>query len=139
MVKDTETLLNEIRNASNVDEFMAENSAYLSDISFPEYLHMQLAQKGLTVAEVQRRGDMTNYVYELFSGRKAPSRNSALQLCFGFSLTIEESQKLLRMAKTGAMYAKDRRDSVLLFGLKEGLDGAAINDLLDENGLECIH
>jgi len=139
MAKDTEMLLNDIQNASSIDEFMTDNSEHLSDISIPEYLHMLLAQKGLTIAEVQRRGDMTNYVYELFSGRKAPSRNSALQLCFGFSLTIEESQSLLRMAKAGALYAKDRRDSVLLFGLKEGLDGAAINDLLDEKDLECIH
>jgi len=139
MTKNTETLINEIRNTSNIDVFLSENELHFSDISFSEYLHKLLAQKGLNIADVQRRGDMTSYIYEIFSGRKTPSRNAALQLCFGFELKIEEAQYLLRLAKTGAMYARDRRDSVLLFGLKEGLDGAAINDLLDENGFQCIH
>lgn len=139
MSKDTDTLYNEIQNASSIDEFLAENAEHLSDFSFTEYLHLLLAEKGLTIAEVQRRGSMTNYVYELFNGRKTPSRNSVLQLCYGFALNTDEAQKLLRVAKTGALYARDRRDSVLLFGLKEGLNGSEINDLLDKNKLECIH
>jgi len=139
MTKDTETLINEIKDASSIEAFLAKNSAHFSDMSFPDYLHMLLSQKNLSIVEVQRRGDMTNYVYEIFNGRKNPSRNAVLQLCFGFALSIEEAQNLLRAVKTGTLYAKDRRDSMLLFGLKERLDGAAINETLVKNGFECIY
>jgi len=138
MVKDTETLNHEIRNTTDIDVYMAENEASFSNLSFPDYLSMLLSLKSSTIAEVQRRGRLTNYIYEIFNGKKTPARNSVLQLCFGFRLTIDEAQRLLRMAKVGALYAKDRRDSLLLFGLKEGIECSAVNDLLDKNGMECI-
>lgn len=139
MSKDTETLFNEIQNATDIDVFLNENSSQLSALSFTDYLAYLLKSKGVSIAEVQRRGQMTNYIYEIFNGSKIPARNAVLQLCFGLSLTVDEAQKLLRMAKTGALYAKDRRDSILLFGLKEKLDGAAANDLLDVKGAECLY
>ena len=139
MVKDTVTLLHEIQEASDIDAYLDENEAHLSSLSFSEYVTMLLKKMGLTVADVQRRGRLTNYVYEIFSGSKTPTRNTVLQLCFGFALTVDDAQKLLRMAKTGTLYPKDRRDSILLFSLKEGLDCAAVNDLLDKKGMECFY
>ena len=138
MDKDTETLFNEIQSAADIDVYLEENAAYLSTLTFAEYLAALLKCKGISIAEVQRRGQLTNYIYEIFSGHKVPTRNTVLQLCFGFALTVDEAQRLLRMAKAGALYAKDRRDSALLFGLKEGLDGAGVNDLLHKKEMECM-
>ena len=138
MIKDTETLYSEIKGAGDIDAYLEENKEHLTGSSFAEYICGLLKKKGLSIAEVQRKSQLTNYIYEIFKGVKTPTRNIVLQLCFGFSLTPEESQRLLRLAKTGSLYPRDRRDSVILFGLKEKLACAQINDLLDEKGLECI-
>jgi hypothetical protein len=138
MIKDTETLYHEIQSAPDINAYLTDNRDSLLTLTFSEYLHELLADKGLTVAEVQRRGHLTNYVYEVFRGDKVPNRDAALQICFGLSLTPDEAQRLLRMAKAGTLYPKDRRDSILLFGLKEGLDCVAVNALLAEKGLASL-
>jgi len=138
VAKDTEELLNDIQSAEDIDAYFEENEKHLLDLSFSEYLKLMLKQKSKTIVEVQRGGRLTNYIYELFSGDKMPTRNTALQLCFGFELKPDEAQRLLRMAKAGALYAKDRRDAVLLFALKERLNCAAANDLLEAKGMECL-
>jgi len=139
LIKDTETLYHDIKNVSDIDSFLEDNDESFTNLSFSEYVNMLLSLKGMTIAEVQRRGRLTNYIYEIFNGKKMPMRDTALQLCFGFALTIDESQRLLRSAKTGALYAKDKRDTILLYGLKEGIECAAVNDLLDKNGMDCIY
>jgi len=138
MAKDTETLYHEIKSAADIDAHLKENNTSFLDISFSDYINSLLKQKNMTIAEVQRKGRLTNYVYEIFNGTKMPMRNTAIQLCFGLALTTDEAQKLLRMAKTGELYARDRRDTILLYGLKEGLECASVNDMLDKNGMECI-
>ena len=46
------------------------------------------------------------YLHQVFSGRRCPSRNRLLCLCFGLSVEVEEAQRLLQHAHHAPLYAR---------------------------------
>lgn len=72
------------------------------------------------------------YAYQIFSGTKTPTRDKVLMLCIGFSLAVEETQRLLKITGYAQLYSKDERDNVILFGLTKKLSIIEINDILYE-------
>ena len=70
------------------------------------------------------------YLHQVFSGRRTPSRNRLLCLCFGLGASVDEAQDLLRHARLAPLYSRDRRDAIVIFGLSHGMALAEINDKL---------
>ena len=74
------------------------------------------------------------YLHQIFAGRRTPSRNRLLCLCYGLGATIEETQELLRLCGIAELYPKRKRDALIYYGLLHRLDLFTINDrLFDEN------
>ena len=70
------------------------------------------------------------YLHQVFSGRRTPSRNRLLCLCFGLGASVEEAQELLRHARLAPLYSRDRRDAIVIFGLSHNMTLGEINDKL---------
>jgi hypothetical protein len=141
MRKSTEQLMNELKNASDIAEFVNQNQAEMLDLSLSEYLRQLLEKYNLEKSDVFRRAKMTesNYGYELFrDDSKKASRDKLIQICVGFPLTIEETQEVLRYGKVRTLYPRDERDAYVLFALKNGYDMAQLNDLLFAHGLKVF-
>ena len=141
MRKSTEQLMNELKNASDITEFVNQNQDEMLDLSLSEYLRQLLEKYNLEKSDVFRRAKMTesNYGYELFrDDSKKASRDKLIQICVGFPLTIEETQEVLRYGKVRTLYPRDERDAYVLFALKNGYDMAQLNDLLFAHGLKVF-
>ena len=141
MRKSTEQLMNELKNASDIAEFVNKNQDEMLDLSLSEYLRQLLEKYNLEKSDVFRRAKMTesNYGYELFrDDSKKASRDKLIQICVGFPLTIEETQEVLRYGKVRTLYPRDERDADVLFALKNGYDMAQLNDLLFAHGLKVF-
>lgn len=67
-----------------------------------------------------------------------PSRDRLLCLCIGLGASAEEAQSLLQQAHHAPLYARDKRDAVLLFGLSHSLTLPEINDALFTAGAETL-
>ena len=131
MNKTTHELLHELKQRSSLQDFITENHDAFYSLEFKEYLNELLCQKGLSKAEaISRAGLHQTYAYQIFSGKKNPSRNKVLALCFGMGLTIEETQRTVTLAGVGALYPKVQRDSVILFALEKGFSLITCNELL---------
>ena len=99
------------------------------------YLTALLAETGLSKSEVLRRAEINDiYGYQLFAGSRRPSRDKLVALCVGFGLDDERTQQLLKAVGFAPLYPKNRRDSILLFGLQKGRSVLQINQLLYEHG-----
>ena len=61
-----------------------------------------------------------------------------MRLAFGFPLTLEETQRLLRLGGCGEWYVRRKRDAYLMFALEKGYDVMQTNELLYEKGVEII-
>lgn len=132
----TDNLLKQLLSAHDLDDFLAANENVLSSISLSEYLEALLSSKGRKKADVIRDAQLdTVYGYQIFQGLKtAPSRDKLLQLAFGLTLNLQETQKLLRVGQAGALYAKNRRDSIIIYALEHQKSILQLNELLEKEG-----
>ena len=72
------------------------------------------------------------YVYDILAGKKNPSRDKVLALCFAMSLSADKTQKLLKSTGYAPLYVRMERDSIILFGLEHKLSVIEVNELLYE-------
>lgn len=132
--KSTELLQSELIRAEKLEDFFAENETSLKEKSVPDYLNELLKAHQAEVSDVVRRAGLTNYAYQIFDGRKKAGREKLLQLAFGFPLTLEETQRLLRCGGHSELYVKNRREAYLMYALGKGFNLQKVNELLYENG-----
>lgn len=138
-MKTTEELMNRLRNSRKIEEYLTESAPDMTQRSLPEELNFLLVEKGLTKSEVAHRSNMfENYVYKIFAGQRFPDRDKALCLCFGLGLDLTESRRLLRIADCGDLSPKLRRDSAIIFALKEHMNLMGCNELLYELGEQTL-
>lgn len=141
MRKTTEQLMNELKKTRNIIDFVVENQEEMSDMSLSEYLRQLLEKYQVEKSMIFRRAKMieNNYGYELFrDDTKKASRDKLIKICFGFPLTIEEAQEVLRRGNVRTLYPRDQRDAYVLFALKNGYSVDQLNDLLFENGKNIV-
>lgn len=138
-MKSTDELTHEIRNAADILEYLKENRQEMMLQSLPESLEAWLKNKGITRADVVRRSNLNKaYVYQIFSGKKYPSRDKVLALAFGLGLDVEEAQALLKQAGYRELYPRDPRDALLLFAIGQGKSILEANELLYDRNIEVL-
>lgn len=137
--KNTSGLLEELQMADSIDRFEEENEKELYAQSVVEYLEEMLTKYHTKKTDVTRRAGLDeNYMYQIFNGRRNAKREKLLQLAFGFPLTVEETQRLLRLGGYGELYVRRKRDAYLMFALKQGFDIQQTNQMLYEKGAEMF-
>lgn len=101
------------------------------DLSLKEYLESLMERYNLKKSQVIKASGLSEaYTYQIFSGLKNPSRDKLLTLAVGMGLTFDECQKLLKLAGVNELYAKNRRDAIIIFGLHKQLTLGKLNDIL---------
>ena len=123
-------------NAANFKDFLLRNAQNMLAQTLPEYLSLQLKQKHLRRADVVRGSHLDRtYVYQIFSGKKTPSRDKLLAIAFGLQLSAEETQRMLKLSGNLELYVRDKRDAAILFAIQLGRSIDDANDLLDQLGV----
>lgn len=118
---------------------LKERMNHLAD-TFQEYLLYLIELKGLTNTEVYKRALITK---QLFSKIKLnpqyhPDKATAMRLCVGASLNLDETKDLL--ARAGyALSPCDKRDVIFSFFIEHEVhDMIEIDIALEEHGLPCF-
>lgn len=83
---------------------------------------------------IERSGLDRTYAYHILNGTKQPSRDKILALSLAAGLDLTEIQRALELTHEGILYAKNRRDAVLIYAVKNGLSVMEANDLLHHFG-----
>lgn len=83
----TDELTNGILRTRDFKRYLNSHAEALQEFSLREYLEQLLREKGLKRAEVIQRANLDRvFGYQIFDGRKSPSRDKVLQLAIGFGL-----------------------------------------------------
>lgn len=61
-----------------------------------------------------------------------------IAISFGMGLSLEEAQMLLRLAAAGQLDPRNKRDSVIIYGICSGRAVNEINDILFELGEQTL-
>ncbi len=128
-----------MRKARNIDEYLDENQKYMLKQNLREHLNALLVQKGLLVADVARGSHLERkYVYQIFDGKKRPSRDKLIAIAFGLGLDEDETQKMLKLSRNKELYVRDKRDAVILFALQRKKTLMETNELLYDHGMTVL-
>ena len=120
----TSELLKQLNNANNLNEYFKQNQEYFLDNTISEYLYNVFAEKCLVKSRVFRKAEIDEiYGYQIFSGKKNPSRNTLIAICI-------EIQSALKIAGYATLYSKSKRDSIIIFGINNSKEVCEINELL---------
>lgn len=141
MKKSTDELMNILRNKRSVDEYFDENDNEIFFGTLSEQVNFYIARKGLTKAEVVRRSGLNRgYCYEILSGKKTKniSRDKVIMLCFGLELSVDEAQQLLKKCGYAPLYARDTRDSIMIFCIENSISVINTNIKLGDYNLEPL-
>lgn len=136
MEKTTGELMDILRSKPDAAAFVQENADELQNKTVPELLADLLAdlleRKQLTRAAVIRAAGLARtYGYQLFDGTYTPTRDKLIQLAFGFQLTVEETQALLKAAGHAVLYPRNARDVVIIECLYQRCGIIACNTKLE--------
>ena len=133
----TEELLAELLAVPDIEGYLAANGGARKSLS--DYLDELLSEKGLKRSEVVRDAQLNEtFGYQIFVGQRNPSRNKVLQLAFAMRCTLRETNRLLQLAGANALYAKDRRDAIIVFALDKGYSLIKTNEELYRFGEDTI-
>lgn len=137
--KSTDELNHEIKNATNIEDYLSDNKTALLAGTLSEHLNLLLSQKGLKKADVLHGSQLGKaYIYQIFSGQKFPSRDKLIAIAFGLHLSESETQKLLKLSGYRELYARDERDAIILFTLQRDKTIFDANELLFNRELAIL-
>ncbi len=133
-MKKTDELLKILNDSHDIDGVLQDHEEEFIQMSVSEYLTALIEQKNLVKSEIIRRSGIDRvYGYQILSGTRTPSRDKLIQLAFGMQLGFRETQRLLAYNGFAQLYAKNRRDSIIIFAIKEKKSVIELNLLLDKN------
>ena len=122
-----------------IERKLAERMKHMSD-TFPEYLLYLIREKGLTNADVYKRAIVDKKVFSKIKNNPEyhPQKLTALCLCIGAKLNMDEARDLL--ARAGyALSPCDKTDIIFSYFIEHGIyDMIELDIQLEEHGLPCI-
>lgn len=105
--KSTDELLAILKKSGSPKEFIDNNHNDLISEALSTHLTALLKEKGKTKAQVIKASELNDiYCYQIFSGKRFPSRDTLLSICIGMQLML--------MKHSNFFYLQD----LLLFMLK---------------------
>lgn len=116
---------------------LKERMKHLSD-TFQEYLFYLIESKGMSNVDVYKRAIIDKRQFSKIKKNPAyhPDKATALRLCVGVMLNMDETKDLL--ARAGyALSPCDKRDIIFSYFIEQGIyDATEIDITLEEHGLE---
>lgn len=135
-MKSTNELMNLIKKAKR-QEFVDSLKEESMDVS--EMMKDILTEKEI---EVKRAIDMLllepSYGYQIFNGRRKPTRVILLRFAIVFGLTVDETQQLLKMGQKQELYPRIRFDAAIIYGIQHHYSIEEMEDLLSEVGEKSL-
>ena len=139
MKKTTTDLLNELNQTSHIDQYLKDNDEYIIDQSISKYLCDIIESKNLSKSDIIKKSDINEiYGYQIFSGKRTPSRNKLLCICIGADFSLEETNETLKVAGFSPLFPKIKRDSIIIFGIQNQHQIWEINESLYNHQLQTL-
>ena len=121
------------------EERLEERMKHISD-TFSEYLLFLISNKNMTNSEVWKRAIVDKKVFSKIKNNRGyhPQKLTALCLCVGARLNLDETRDLL--ARAGyALSPCDKTDIIFSYFIENGIyDMIELDIQLEEHGLPCI-
>ena len=134
--KDTGNLLNtlnKIYKKEDLNKFVSNDLSEIKKLNIGEFFCYICEKKHITKSELIKKADIDRtYGYQIFDGRKNPSRDKILRLCLAAKLDLKETKRALEIGKVAQLYPKEVRDSIIIFAINNKISIIETNELLSD-------
>lgn len=116
-------------------------SGYLDELEssdtyagFSEYYRsIERVKNKETSQIVKASGIERSYCYQILNGtRPNPGREKIIRLCLAANLSLKETMRALKTGNEAVLYARNKRDAIIIFAVENGLSCEDANLLLDQ-------
>jgi len=129
----TSKVLSCIRNAHSPEDAVEFHES-ADEPAFSEVLYALMEKHHLKAREVIRRCRIErSYFYHILSGKKTPSRNMAIRISLCVEADLRETDRLLRLSDSSALYPEIRRDALIIYAISHKMSMEDTNHLLIRN------
>jgi len=129
----------EIKASRSFSEFWNQIKKQIVRQPLSGYLCELLDEKELKRSDVVVRTGLDKaYVYQIFAGKKHPSRDKLITIAFGMKLSEEETQRMLRLSGLRELWPKDERDALFLFAIQRGMSLEDVHTELERYKLDPL-
>lgn len=136
----TKDLEKELSSCAQLHTFLENNKASMKEESVSDMLKKYMDEKGISRTEMISASGLNDiYAHQIISGKRRPSRDKLVCLCFGLGLSAEQVQNLLRDCGYVPLYVKKRRDSIILYALIKNMSLLELNELLYEEKEDLLN
>lgn len=96
-------------------------------------------EKGLRRSDVVTKTGLDKaYVYQIFAGKRNPSRDKLITIAFGMKLSEEETQRMLKLSGHRELWPRDERDALFLYAIQRGMSLEDVDTQLEHYGLDPL-
>ena len=141
-----------MKSTEETDKFLSSSSLekfnqyltgdYTSEYkNLADYFNKYIGDHKLITSQIIKDSFISkDYAYQILSGRKAnPSRDKVILLCLAMHMNLEETNRALKISKTGTLYSKDKNDAVIILCIHQKIfDVSKVNSVLYEKGLKTL-
>lgn len=93
----------------------------------------------LSKSDIINKSDIGyTYFYDILRGEKCPSRDKIVRLILAMKLELDDCQTVLELYNWAPLYAKDKRDSAMIYAINNKFSVWELDELLAENELELL-
>ena len=131
--KPTDELMKQLTQNADLEKYIKENEESFVNAPLSDILNRFVKEKKIVKSKALKRAEINEiYGYQIFSGKRIPSRDKLIALCIGMELDLEETQSVLKCSGFAQLYPKSKRDSIIISGIEKGQSVFEINGLLYE-------
>ena len=136
---ETNDMKESLMSTADLDRFLAEHRSDFTQTTAADYLNLLFSRKNVTKASLAKNACMSEvYLHQVFAGKRNPSRNRLICICFGLGASLDETQEFLKHCGHAQLYAKIKRDAIVIYGLVNGLGLNEVNDKLFAENEESL-
>lgn len=139
MKLNTNTLMSRIIKGKDIKKVLENNAEEFEELTVSDYLSTLCSKYDKVPEHVIKKAQIDRtYGHQIFNGTRLPSRDKLIQLAFGFEISLEETQKLLRVSGKSTLYAKVKRDAVCIYAITHNMTVMEVQELLSGMGLPIL-
>jgi transcriptional regulator with XRE-family HTH domain len=134
-------MASELNSDADIDvtQWLNKHKKDMIDETLTEHLNGLLLRKGIAVSDVVKNSGIDkSYVYQIFDGKRNPSRDKLIAIAIGMHMSIDETQETLKIAGYKELYPRQARDVVIFRSIKMNKTIFETDDALYELGLKPL-
>ncbi len=130
---ETEVLEDALAREESYDHFEKKYKEHFNDEIFVGELRQVLINKNVEVSKLIRESGISkSYLYQILNGERSPSRDAIINIAIVLKCDLDEINRFLKISEKQRLYAKNKRDSVIIYAITHHYSLKETNDLLKE-------